>query len=111
MGLDAQHAALRDLCPTGGSGASGGDDLYHLDLVQPSVRRPALGHGGAVMDGVTGTATAGAPRDRDGAMQPLLSVNRLVKHFHGGWQWRGGQRDVRAVDGVTFDVAKGETLG
>jgi peptide/nickel transport system ATP-binding protein len=55
--------------------------------------------------------TAATLRDRGGAMQPLLSVNGLVKHFHGGWQWRGGQRDVRAVDGVTFDVAKGETLG
>jgi len=61
------------------------------------------------MDSMAGTAVA--VRDRGGAMQPLLSVNGLVKHFHGGWRWRGGQRDVRAVDGVTFDVAKGETLG
>jgi peptide/nickel transport system ATP-binding protein len=44
--------------------------------------------------------------DRGGPAQPLLIVNRLRKHF----ALRGGQR-VHAVDGVSFTVAKGETLG
>ncbi len=54
-------------------------------------------------------------RDRGGPAQPLLSVEGLVKHFGGRRTWgmpRGEKRGaVRAVDGVGFDVAKGETLG
>src|SRR5947208_4108891 len=43
---------------------------------------------------------------------PVLEVENLVKHFpiHGGLlQRRVGE--VRAVDGVSFTIAKGETLG
>ena len=44
--------------------------------------------------------------------EPLLRVNNLVKHF----PVRGGIFSrtvdwVHAVDGVSFDIAKGETLG
>ena len=45
--------------------------------------------------------------DRGGPAQPLLIVDRLRKHF----PVRGGKQVVRAVDGVSFTVAKGETLG
>jgi peptide/nickel transport system ATP-binding protein len=44
--------------------------------------------------------------DRGGPAQPLLIVKQLRKHF----AVRGGQQ-LRAVDGVSFTVAKGETLG
>jgi len=52
------------------------------------------------------------PRDVGGPAQPLLDVRDLRKHF----PLRGGalQRvtaHVRAVDGVSFQVMKGETLG
>jgi peptide/nickel transport system ATP-binding protein len=52
------------------------------------------------------------PRDRGGESQPLLIVNGLKKYF----PIRGGilnrQRgEVKAVDGVSFFVLKGETLG
>ncbi len=50
--------------------------------------------------------------DRGGPVQPLLSVRHLVKHFpvRDGFFVRP-RRAVQAVDGVSFDVAKGETLG
>ena len=50
--------------------------------------------------------------DRGGPAQPLLALDGLVKHFplKGGLLGRT-QAVVRAVDGVGFDVRKGETLG
>ena len=50
--------------------------------------------------------------DRGGPAQPLLSVQHLVKHFPVRDPfWVRERRVVHAVDGVSFDVAKGETLG
>ena len=44
--------------------------------------------------------------------EPLLSVENLKKHFPlGGGLFGRKQGAVRAVDGVSFDVAAGETLG
>jgi peptide/nickel transport system ATP-binding protein len=50
--------------------------------------------------------------DRGGPAQPLLAVDGLRKHFPvpGGLLGRS-KRVVRAVDNLTFSVAKGETLG
>jgi peptide/nickel transport system ATP-binding protein len=50
--------------------------------------------------------------DVGGPRQPLLRVRQLVKHFplKGGIFGRGAGV-VRAVDGIDFDVMKGETLG
>ncbi|GAB7035403.1 ABC transporter ATP-binding protein [Streptomyces sp. NPDC021749] len=49
---------------------------------------------------------AGSPSQ---AVTPLLSVREVTRTFPGK---RGGRRaPVRAVDGVSFDVAAGETLG
>ncbi len=43
---------------------------------------------------------------------PLLQVRDLVKHFPvGGGVLRSDRGAIRAVDGVSFDVAAGETLG
>ncbi|WP_137045305.1 ABC transporter ATP-binding protein [Pseudolabrys sp. FHR47] len=50
--------------------------------------------------------------DRGGPATPLLAVNGLVKHFGlKGGLFSKDRPVVRAVDGVSFDVAKGETLG
>ena len=43
---------------------------------------------------------------------PLLEVRNLVKHFHvGGGLFRGKAGVVRAVDGVSLAIRRGETLG
>jgi peptide/nickel transport system ATP-binding protein len=54
----------------------------------------------------------GDPKDRGGPAQPMLIVSNLKKHFpvKGGLLNRT-QGHVRAVDGLTFTVLKGETLG
>lgn len=55
---------------------------------------------------------ANDPRDRGGAGTPLLDVRGLVKHFGGKRSLFGRPSGtVRAVDGVDFSIAKGETLG
>ena len=43
----------------------------------------------------------------------LLDVRNLVKHFpvRGGLLGRGPARAVRAVDGISFDIGRGETVG
>jgi len=52
------------------------------------------------------------PGDDRPAGEPLLRVHNLVKHFplKGGLLSRNGER-VHAVDGVSFDIRRGETLG
>jgi peptide/nickel transport system ATP-binding protein len=52
------------------------------------------------------------PEDRGGPAQPLLAVRGLIKHFVSSKGLMGGSKTiVRAVDGVDFDLLKGETLG
>jgi len=56
------------------------------------------------------------PLSCGGLAQPLLSVRDLTRHFGGSRVWIGAKEGERrgavsAVDGVSFDVAKGETLG
>jgi oligopeptide/dipeptide ABC transporter ATP-binding protein len=45
--------------------------------------------------------------------EPLVVVNNLVKHFDvsSGFLWTRKKRYVKAVDGLEFEVAPGETLG
>ena len=53
-----------------------------------------------------------SPRDLSSVDAPLLTVTDLRKHFpirKGFWSRVVGQ--VRAVDGVSFTVRRGETLG
>ena len=50
--------------------------------------------------------------DRGGPAQPLLALRGLTKHFPiKGGLFGQTVATVRAVDGVSFDVLKGETLG
>jgi peptide/nickel transport system ATP-binding protein len=56
---------------------------------------------------------APAQPDRGGPRQPLVAVNDLRKYFAGKPPLfsRKEPAPVRAVDGISFSVAKGETLG
>ncbi len=49
--------------------------------------------------------------DVGGAAQPLLYVNGLTKHFPVRGELFGTRKTVRAVDNVSFSIAKGETVG
>ena len=49
--------------------------------------------------------------DVGGAAQPLLQVDGLTKHFPVRGDLFGKRKTVRAVDDVSFSIAKGETLG
>src|ERR1700709_223141 len=49
--------------------------------------------------------------DRGGAAQPLLQVYGLTKHFPVRGDLFAKRKTVRAVDDVSFDIAKGETVG
>jgi len=49
--------------------------------------------------------------DFGGAAQPLLLVNGLTKHFPVRGGLFGKSKTVRAVDDVSFAIAKGETVG
>ena len=57
---------------------------------------------------VDGTLDSIDPRDRGGSAQPLLIARDLKKHF----PVKGARgKFVKAVDGVSFAIKKGETLG
>ena len=49
--------------------------------------------------------------DRGGAAQPLLQVDGLTKHFPVRGDLFSKRKTVRAVDDVSFSIAKGETVG
>src|SRR5215469_10719709 len=61
---------------------------------------------------MTQTHLFGGPRDRGGPAQPLLLVRDLKKHFPAKGHLLARRREmVQAVDGVSFSVMKGTTLG
>src|SRR5260221_10699349 len=49
--------------------------------------------------------------DVGGAAQPLLQVAGLTKHFPVRGDLFSARKTVRAVDNVSFAIAKGETVG
>jgi peptide/nickel transport system ATP-binding protein len=57
------------------------------------------------------TQPVGAPGRHSARVEPLLKVDGLVKHFPVRGGFLGKKQLVRAVDGIDFSVAPGETLG
>ncbi|WP_315783761.1 MULTISPECIES: oligopeptide/dipeptide ABC transporter ATP-binding protein [unclassified Bradyrhizobium] len=58
------------------------------------------------------TVTGLAPiEDLGGKAQPLLRVDGLTKHFPVRGGLFGARKTVRAVDDVSFNIGKGETVG
>ncbi|MNS35474.1 Glutathione import ATP-binding protein GsiA [compost metagenome] len=53
----------------------------------------------------------GEERVATGDDAPVLEVKDLKKTYVIGHGWLGGKREVHAVDGVSFTVRRGETLG
>src|SRR6202048_2843018 len=49
--------------------------------------------------------------DIGGTAQPLLQVTGLTKHFPVRGDLFSARKTVRAVDDVSFTIAKGETVG
>jgi len=61
---------------------------------------------------IAGVPDALSPlQDRGGAAQPLLTVRGLTKHFPVRVAPFAPAKTVRAVDDVSFDAGKGETVG
>src|SRR5207247_10195005 len=57
---------------------------------------------------------AASPARAVNTTAPLVDVRDLVKHYPGERAWLGlgkPKRVVRAVDGVSFTIAAGQTLG
>jgi peptide/nickel transport system ATP-binding protein len=68
-------------------------------------------HDASAVDGI-GSRALGALLAQEWHMNaPLLTVENLVKHFAGPWRAFGTRASLRAVDGVSFTVARGESLG
>ena len=62
-----------------------------------------------VPDPVQGLPVAQVPRDPG---PTLVEISDLSRHYTSGSRWsRGGQRVVRAVDGVSLAIREGETFG
>jgi oligopeptide/dipeptide ABC transporter ATP-binding protein len=59
------------------------------------------------------TRTESKPMTTPAASEPMLSVRNITKYFPGSGAGIFGRRGnpIKAVDGVSFDVSAGETLG
>ena len=78
------------------------------------LRRNAAGRGTrvAACEATIRGMMAPMSEDRGGPAQPLLALRDLRKHFPiRGGLFGGAVATVRAVDGISFRVRKGETLG
>jgi peptide/nickel transport system ATP-binding protein len=75
--------------------------------------QPAHPYTRRLMAAIPGRQTSLRHAERPVAAEPLLRVDGLAKHYEitTGMMRRKSGEVVRAVDGVSFDLAAGETLG
>src|SRR5262249_26016991 len=108
MGAYAQRIAPGNFRQSDSRRFAGACDSPHLAVLQPAERRAAQCDGHQ-------TADMYLPRSSDyrsRAVHPLLIVRDLKKHFPAkGSFWSLSRDTVQAVDGVSFSVAKGQTVG
>jgi len=65
-----------------------------------------------IREALTGRLIAVPPPPIDVAAKPLVRAAGLKKHYSVGPAWPAARRSwAHAVDGVTFDIREGETLG
>nr|WP_284507364.1 ABC transporter ATP-binding protein [Caballeronia sp. ATUFL_M2_KS44] len=98
---EPQHAYTRGLLGTSLNVAT---DLHYREWKLPEIRHASSDEGAATFNVIPL-----APRiiARDASAAPLLSVEDLrVEYAH-----RRGKGALTAVDGVSFDIARGETVG
>src|SRR5262249_54640366 len=137
VGPDAEHAPTIDLCEYLGAYPAWHDDFFDLDGVQPAERWLTGRYGCEAVkevdvvqsEGPNGPAPTQSRQSPEGpaptqwrqgpdgpvpaqSRQALLTVRALRKYF----PVRGGilqtvQAQVKAVDGVSFEVQRGEILG
>ena len=100
MGPDAEQLAAGDLGQSAGGGPSRGDDLHHIDVLQPDERRAAQRHGRADM------------RARVMSSDVLLEVRNLKRYFPDPGRAAAAQdRDRAGGRRYLVHVRRGETLG
>src|SRR5262249_54034949 len=82
--------------------------------LSPGAARARDGGGGSHRRvlGIGAAGRAGAGMSVPTTDAPILEVRNLVKHFHlGGGAFGGESAVIKAVDGVSFAIRRGETLG
>lgn len=86
-------------------------------MVEVTGRSAVGGHGESVAAGQTARSAGNVSGNSAGSSggagrsEPLLSVRDLRVHFAGGGGFWGRRTVIRAVDGVSFEIRAGETLG
>ncbi len=97
--------------PRDGSLPVHGEGWGGVKNVQLPIANAQLPTGNAATEQPT---TPDLPRDGWGGVKPLLATHNLTVHFGGrnGWRLLGlPDKPVRAVDGVDFEIGRGEIIG
>ncbi|GLH80387.1 dipeptide/oligopeptide/nickel ABC transporter ATP-binding protein [Bradyrhizobium sp. SSBR45G] len=109
------HVIPRALDDVDGRDKPGHDDVeaeerYTWSAIWGALFLPRL-LGSIIMNEATVVTGLAPIEDLGGKAQPLLRVDGLTKHFPVRGGLFGARKTVRAVDDVSFNIGKGETVG